>query len=376
MIRLFTGLPGAGKTAHAVATALELMKQGRPVYVSNMNGMEIPGAIPFEDPRNWEELPGNAVLIVDEAQRFFRASRSLVVPPEVQAMETHRHLGIDFLLTTQQPNYLLKHLRGLVGEHVHHLRRTKASAQTWTWNGVCDEPDNLTERDRADVSMFVYPKHVFGMYTSTEQDTHKPGIPRKWKFVIGGGLLLLLLVIFGPGYLKRRTLASADVGTGDASSAEPPGQAGTKGKALTAHQYDAQMTPRIEGALHTAPIFDGKKVVSEPSVFCISSKAGPDASGKHQPASVTCLTEQGTRYDLPEMRARLIARHGPAYNPYKAPPVAQPPTPPDEPEEVTGAGWNPAAMPATAGGSFTAGTSGEQQAGYGGFGRDVNTAPR
>lgn len=373
MIRLFTGLPGAGKTAHAVAVALELMKQGRPVYVANMNGMQIPGAIPFEDPRKWEELPGNAVLIVDEAQRFFRASRALDVPPEVQAMETHRHLGIDFLLTTQQPNYLLKHLRGLVGEHVHHLRRTNATAQTWTWNGVCDEPDNLTERDRADVSMFVYPKHVFGMYTSTEQDTHKPGIPRKWKFVIGGGLVLLLLVMFGPGYMKRRTLASADLGTGDASSAEQPGQAGTKGKALTVDQYVAQMTPRMEAGLHTAPVFDGRKALSEPAVYCISSKAGLDAQGKHKAASVTCLTEQGTKYNMAVGMALRIARDGPMYNPFKAPPQQQPEQP--DMQEPPGAGWNPAAMPVTAGAPVSAGTV-EQQAGYGGFRGGAQTAPR
>lgn len=376
MIRLFTGLPGAGKTAHAVAVALELMKQGRPVYVSNMNGMQIPGAIPFEDPRKWEELPGNAVLIVDEAQRFFRASRALDVPPEVQAMETHRHLGIDFLLTTQQPNYLLKHLRGLVGEHTHHLRRTNATAQTWTWNGVCDEPDNLSERDRADVSMFVYPKHVFGMYTSTEKDTHKPGIPRKWKFVIGGVLLLLLLVIFGPGYMKRKTLAASDL-AGDGSSAEPPGQAGLgKGKPLTAQQYAEQLTPRIEGALHTAPMFDGKKVVSDPAIFCMTSAPGRDASGKHRAASHTCVTEQGTLYELPEVRARLLARNGAPYNPYKPPPQVQQKQPePDDHEARPGAGWNPAGMPATAGGPVSAGT-GEQQAGYGGFRGGTDAAPR
>ncbi len=367
MIRLFTGLPGAGKTAHAVAIALELMQQGRPVYVSNMNGMAIPGAIPFEDPRKWEELPSDAVLIVDEAQRFWRASRSLDVPPEVQAMETHRHLGIDFLLTTQQPNYLLKHLRGLVGEHVHHLRRTNGSAQTWTWKGVCDEPDNLSERDRADVSMFVYPKHVFGMYTSTEKDTHRPGIPRKWKFVGAAAVALLLLVMFGPDYLKSKTLESARLKreAADGSPAKPPTQGGDPRKRkrpLSLREYVAQLRPRVGAAPWSAPIFDDRQVVAEPEVYCVSSGAGLDAQGSYRPASHTCLTEQGTAYELDAKTARSLARTGNMYNPFKQPPQPQPPMPPP------GAGWNPAGMPAPAGAPDAAQSRAAiQVASYGGF---------
>lgn len=369
MIRLYTGLPGAGKTAHAVADALEMMKQGRPVFVSNMNGMNIPGAIPFEDPRKWEELPSDAVLIVDEAQRFWRATRTLDIAPEVLAMETHRHLGIDFLLTTQQPTYLVKHLRGLVGEHTHHLRRTGKSAQTWTWNGVCEDPDTLSERDRADVSMFVYPSHVFGMYTSTEKDTHKTGIPRKWKFIAVAAVMMLAIFMFGPDYLKKRTLETSggNKATADAPSAEQPGQGGShskrKNQPLTVAEYVAQITPRIAAAPHSAPIYDDRDAVSHPEVFCISSKAGEDAQGKQRAASVTCLTEQGTRYAMPTGLAIQIARYGPMYNPHKEPAPPQPPMPPDP-----GAGWNPAAMAAPAAAPVTEHpASAEMQHGYGAF---------
>ncbi|HEY1070075.1 MAG TPA: zonular occludens toxin domain-containing protein [Thermomonas sp.] len=329
MIRLFTGLPGAGKTAHAVAEALKLQQQGRPVYVSNINGMNIPGAIPFEDPRKWEELPSNAVLIVDEAQRYWRASRSLDVPPEVQAMETHRHLGIDFLLTTQQPTYLLKHLRGLVGEHTHHLRRTKAAAQTWTWNGCCDDPDSLSERDRGDVSMFVYPKHVFGLYQSTEQDTHKPGIPRRWKFVAIAAVMMLLLFTFGPDYLKKKTLQNSGAGSAVGSSPQAPSQGATKPElnaSLTQEQYLAQALPRHQALAWSAPIFDGRKAVSQPEMWCMSSEEGTDANGNHSPASARCITEQGTRVAIDPAMARRIAISGGAYNPYRQPVHQQAPT--------------------------------------------------
>lgn len=340
MIRLFTGLPGAGKTAHAVAEALKLQAEGRPVFVSNIEDMKIPGAIPLDDPRKWEDLPPNAVLIVDEAQRFWRASRSLDVPPEVQAMETHRHLGIDFLLTTQQPTYLLKHLRGLVGEHTHHLRRTNGTAQTWTWNGCCDDPDNLSERDRGDVGLFAYPKEVFGMYKSTEQDTHRPGIPRRWKFVGIVGALMVALFLFGPDYLKSKTLESSKFGGADGSSAEPPSQ-GTANlrskRPATVEEYLAQSQPRHPALPWSAPVFDDRKAVAEPEIYCIASGAGLDAQGQHSPASTHCITEQGTALLVDPVIARRIANSGGVYNPYRQPRQAQ-----QQPQALPGAGQGPA----------------------------------
>lgn len=364
MIRLFTGLPGAGKTAHAVAEALKLQAEGRPVFVSNINGMNIPGAIPFEDPRKWEELPPNAVLIVDEAQRFWRATRALDVPPEVQAMETHRHLGVDFLLTTQQPTYLLKHLRGLVGEHTHHLRRTNGTAQTWTWTSCCDDPDSLSERDRADVSLFAYPKHVFGMYQSTEQDTHRPGIPRRWKFIGVAAVMMVLLFMFGPDYLKSKTIESSRVGSGDGSPPEAPSQARSGGASrpvLSTEQYIAQSRPRHPSMPWSAAIFDDRKPAAQPEVYCMSSGAGLNADGQHKPASVSCLTEQGTRVYISRPLAVRMARVGGVYNPYRQ---ASQPQPSQQPQQF-GQPIPALPQPLTSASSDSAAASPDAQAAYG-----------
>jgi hypothetical protein len=244
-------------------------------------------------------------------------------------METHRHLGIDFLLTTQQPTYLLKHLRGLVGEHTHHLRRTKTSAQTWTWNGCCDDPDSLSERDRGDVSLFVYPQFVFDWFLSTEQDTHKPGIPRRWKFVAVAAAMMLLLFTFGPDYLKKKTLENSGAGSAVGSSPQAPSQGATKPQhkaSLTKEEYMAQALPRHQALAWSAPIFDDRKVVSQPDMWCMSSEAGTDANGNHSPASARCITEQGTRVAIDPAMARRIALSGGAYNPYRQPVQQQAPT--------------------------------------------------
>lgn len=42
----------------------------------------------------------------------------------------------------------------------------------------------------------------------------------------------------------------------------------------------------------------------------------PTASDPRE-ASCTCMTEQGTRYDLPQPMCRTLARNGAPYNPYK-----------------------------------------------------------
>lgn len=78
--------------------------------------------------------------------------------------------------------------------------------------------------------------------------------------------------------------------------------------------YAAKHLPRFDTMPWTAEVFDQRPVVSDPQVFCMSSM--PTASDPRE-ASWTCMTEQGTRYDLPQPMCRMLARNGAPYNPYK-----------------------------------------------------------
>jgi hypothetical protein len=79
--------------------------------------------IPWENPHQWQELPLEAVLVVDEAQRYFRARRGNIAPPDsITAMETIRYEGVCIVMTTQQPTYFDKYVRGLIGKHIHLVR--------------------------------------------------------------------------------------------------------------------------------------------------------------------------------------------------------------------------------------------------------------
>src|SRR5580765_7143830 len=66
------------------------------------------------------------------------------------------------------------------------------------------------------------------------------------------------------------------------------------------------MTPRVDGLLWTAPLFDDRKPEARPETYCMAMENGP----------CKCITEQGTRLKLPEDRCRDIAVNG-VYNPYK-----------------------------------------------------------
>jgi type II secretory pathway predicted ATPase ExeA len=48
-VHLITGLIGSGKTLRAVDLIDQEVKRGRVVYVCNINGLIMPGVIPFDD---------------------------------------------------------------------------------------------------------------------------------------------------------------------------------------------------------------------------------------------------------------------------------------------------------------------------------------
>lgn len=356
MIRLFTGKPGHGKSNHAVSVALREIRAGRAVYVSNVNGMSIPGAIPFDDPRQWSDLPAGALLVVDEAQRYWRASRSGTVPPEVHDMETHRHLGIDLLLITQDPLYLVKHLRGLIGEHVHHVRRSKGMIQTFTWANRCsEEPESVGEQELAQQGLIALDAEAFRYYVSTEQDTHAPKIPRKVWLIGVAVVLVLAMFTLGPGLLKRLTVKSA---TTEQAGPSPQGSgllAAVTGRSRTSRpanveEYIATQAPRVVGAPWSAPLFDERSAASDPQLFCMMSQPGHDADGSYREnSSCTCITEQGTRYRMELQACAQHARSGGVYNPFRMP-MQQPQMPQQQQMPQGGLARAPVAMPVFAGG--------------------------
>lgn len=85
----------------------------------------------------------------------------------------------------------------------------------------------------------------------------------------------------------------------------------------TLTDYATDHLPRFGSMPWTAPAFDGRQITADPQLYCMSSMAGEDATGKWSDFSCTCQTEQGTAYEITQGECRTLARQGPIYNPYR-----------------------------------------------------------
>lgn len=185
MITLITGTPGSGKSVYAVwheiKTAIE---KGRNVYSCGIPKLTLP-AIPMADAeaRNWhltaskidpldpDEIPllstveEGSLIVIDEVQRLWRPTGAGAVPPDIAALETHRHHGIDFVVITQHPSLLHRNVRALVGKHIH-LRATALGNYLYEFPEWCENPQTKSARQSCVRSRYRLPKAAFDLYES------------------------------------------------------------------------------------------------------------------------------------------------------------------------------------------------------------------
>ena len=197
MILLVTGRPGAGKTLWTVAEIARRLPEwqaaGRDVF-TDINGLKLQDVQRLPVPaREWPTLPDRSVVILDECQRSFPPRNiQSSVPGFISAFETHRHRGLDFVLITQGPKLLDRHLHDLVDNHVHLYRPFGWDRSTvFRWQGINLTPDPAQSRSTAQTENFRFPKHLFSAYRSAQEHFVKKRIP--WSFValMVAGLLLI-----------------------------------------------------------------------------------------------------------------------------------------------------------------------------------------
>ncbi len=331
-ITLITGVPGNGKTLRAVWYMRQAIKAGEAVFAANVNGLSLDGVTDFPDPTKWEQLDAGSVLVVDEAQRFFRAS-SGAVPSYIQAMETIRHAGIRLILLTQSPLLVHANIRALVGLHEHLVRQNgKELSTVYRRSRVMDNVRSEKALLAEDHESWAFPRDCYGLYKSAEVHTVKRTLSSKAKRGIVLAIIAASLVgyaiwngknLFGAGKDAGGSAAGAATGasaTGSASAGLLPGSGSQKEvRYSSALDYAKAHLPRFASMPETAPIFDDRAPVSQPGLLCMSGMDGLDAYGDRKEASCTCLTEQGTKYEISQPECRTLARFGPPYNPYKAP---------------------------------------------------------
>ncbi|MGJ7901009.1 zonular occludens toxin domain-containing protein [Lysobacter sp. 1R34A] len=322
-ISLLTAPPGSGKSLRAVWYLKNAVEAGEQVFACNINGLNIDGVTDFPDPTQWEQLPPKSVLVVDEAQNFFRAGAG-AVPDYIKAMETIRHGGIRLILMTQHPALIHTNIRALVGYHEHLVRENgKESAIIYSRSRVIDNVRSDKALAVEDHHTWAYPKECYALYKSAEVHTVKRTIPHKYKRAAVMALVAVALFAF-VGYTVYGSFKTEGDGK-DALTAPATARASgfdqrpdeNKPKWNSAADYATAHLPRFGTMPWTAPVFDHRSASADPQLLCMSTDAGVDANGDRQDASCTCLTEQGTKYDLGDGECRRIARDGPVYNPYK-----------------------------------------------------------
>lgn len=324
---LVTGQPGHGKTAYGLDKAFKFQKEGRAIYAHGVKDLDYgkAGWQYLDDPTQWEALPDGSVVLLDECYTVLpNRNPGAKVPPHVEAMARHRHRGFDFILIAQQGLQLDPFLRGLYEEHVHvrqtSIMRSKTKLKRW------NQYQTNVQAKCDDVIDWVRPKYVFDYYTSTTLVTTKRSMPMWMRWLIIG-VVFLLLILFGikryydakiSGYKSEQAthMPETVAGVATAASGAGAGAAPAAGYATTADYAKAHL-PRIGTMPWTAPIYDQRTTSTDPQLYCISSTEGLDGAGKRAEASCTCMTEQGTRYELSQPECRTIARYGPIYNPYK-----------------------------------------------------------
>lgn len=332
MIYWFTGQPGHGKTLHAIARALEFKAQGRLVYVCNVRGFDYEKAgmerMTPEQFRDWMDfLPDGAVCIVDEAYEqgmLPKRPPGSKVPPHVERLATHRHRGLDFIFVCQSPDKQVDaFVHDLIERHIHVRRRFGTQfVHLREFDRYEKSPEKATPLV---VRRTRLPKHVFGLYQSTELDTTERRIP--WYYI---ALAIMVPSALGFAYWTfggmGERLGARGVPEPQPSSAQLSGdrtRVGTErsdGSArapmIALDQYVESMRPRVASQPWTAPFYDGKfnVPVDPPRVFCMSS--GHMRGERWISETCKCVTEQGTAYRLEHAQCALIARDG-QYEPFR-----------------------------------------------------------
>ncbi|WP_431095520.1 zonular occludens toxin domain-containing protein [Polaromonas aquatica] len=203
MITLITGVPGSGKSLHAVAELL-LPMQGATV---EHEGEKVPRVLHTNiknllldhvhiDAKNLNEWhtwakPG-ALICFDEVQEVWRPRSMGAQTPEcIAKLEIHRHMAVDFVLITQHPMLLDQNIRRLVGRHLHVRRIANMPlAVVYEWDHASN-PSMV--KSAITTRPWRYPKGAYKLYKSAEAHTKQP---RR----LPAALLVMLLAAAGLAY--------------------------------------------------------------------------------------------------------------------------------------------------------------------------------
>ncbi len=350
MFVLRTGLQGNGKTLNTIKEVdQKSAKESRVVYYHNIREFNpehdaLQGEwVQFDDPLKWHELPQNSLIVIDEAQTFFRVRKQgSQVPDYASALETMRHRGHELHCITQNPGLIDTHFRKLCNSHIHYVRGHKGKViKRWEFERCnMDVEKHSSFSDGESRRIMIDPKY-FGVYKSVADGSEhhmKFKAPRAlWVF----GFCLLLLTGLGWKFYSSRLAPAlpsepAPVAESAQSSASFLPVSAADNAPMTTEEYVHAYTPRIVDVPASAPIYDQvAQPVTYPKPSCVSSRnedfvrrnasrmaIGYKAGELH---GCRCNSQQGSRLAISFKACMDIVENGyfdPAKPDREAPPVA------------------------------------------------------
>lgn len=309
MITLITGAPGTGKSAALVSLISDLSKD-RAIYASGIPDLAVPHEV-LEDVTSWPEtVPDGSLICVDEVQRVWRPrGPGAKVPPDIAALETHRHRGLDFYVITQAPRLMDSNIRGLVGRHVH-LRDLGILGRWWYEWPECADNCSTGWKNAPIKKRYKLDKSALAKYTSASVHI-KPIRSLPWMLVV---LAVALLLVAGLGYKAYKIISSKmgptpELHQGQVSAGGVDGLAARRAPGPVAVPYDiTSFTPRVSSHPESAPAYDTLRVVVAMPKVTAGYCAGDE--------ECKCYTDQGTDAGLSLDECRRFVSN-PPFDPYR-----------------------------------------------------------
>jgi zona occludens toxin len=290
MLTLITGLPGAGKTLNLIKMIdSEPEYKNRPIYYFNIKELKLDWIeIDEKQALAWYDLPDNSIVIMDECQRLFRPMKyGDKVPRAIEEFETHRHRGFDIFLITQNPKLIDTKVRYLCGQHINYERQYGfGRVRKVLWQKAVNDTEDYHARLEAEISRIRLDKKYFGVYKSTEVNTHKAKIPRKLYFVI----LFAIIPFAVLGYLYNKYSSGADASDSSVAAVNTLFSGDVQSYEVAQLSYEDQMKPRVMGLPHTAPFYDQ---VTKPVTF-----PRPQCVYQEGTSKCNCYSQQGTKMSV------------------------------------------------------------------------------
>jgi len=309
MLSLFTGLPGAAKTLNLIKYVHEnKLFEGRPIYYYGIDELNSTNEVTLdnwtelteEQVHNWYEMKDSPVIVIDEAQKIWRKrGTSATIPYDIQQLETHRHLGIDILMTCQNPMQIDHEVRALVQQHWHFERPANLKQGRKYEFETCVVDPKKDKYQAVQTTRYKVDKKYFGCYKSAEVHTHGARIPKKLYLVIIGLVLCIAFFVYA---FKSVVIDRADRGKKPLIEQSVNTIASST---VTRDGYLNQFVHRYKNIPFSKPFYD--ELVTPRSYPYVKGCQNFKVNNTN---NCTCSSMQGARVEIPEDHCLAFIKYG------------------------------------------------------------------